>query len=338
MKTLLALVAAFAAGFQTFAAVSSLPIGSVEKVLNHELMNTHQIVLNVQSADNAQDIENGNVNFLFMRAWRSYTKAGTTESINALCQRSAATSDKAELKALLQTMMREALRVSVDPNDPKLQGKVIAVLNGGTWSPSDPENYLELIGTFIVDNEFVLGELKDSQGKTIIPESAYEVDMGKAITRRINQGFFIDGIVKGEIRNEQGNVLESETALSWLPNKAIVFNNAYVFGQQPGVMQLWYTDGTSQTFSLADGSLVLPLSPTLTIASVQPVFSAKSAEPVDPAVKLTVTGGPGSVTLEYSENLKNWQVLTVLTNTTGSVSTTDSATGSARFYRARVGN
>ncbi|MBI2475814.1 MAG: hypothetical protein HYV67_01050 [Candidatus Taylorbacteria bacterium] len=327
-------VASFAAGFQTFAAVSSLPIGSVEKVLNHELQNTHRIDINVDLMDDSGK----NFTIVYWNYWWSYTKSdGTTESVNALCQRSAATSDKAELKALLQTMMREAVRVSVDPNDPELQGKVVGVLIGGNWQPASV-NYQQSVTTFSVQNYFTIGAFKDSHGKTVIPESAYEADMEKAITIRVNQGFFIDGIVKGEIRNEQGNVLESETALSWLPNKVIGFNNAYVFGQQPGTIQLWYTDGTFQVFNLADGSLLSPLSPTLTIASVQPVFSAKSAEPVDPAVKLTVTGGPGSVTLEYSENLKNWQVLTVLTNTTGSVSTTDSATGSARFYRARVGN
>ncbi len=332
-------IAALTAGFQALAVttLTSLPIGSVERVLNHELANTHQIVLNVEVADNTQDMENWNVSIPFMGAWRSYTKAdGSEESVNALCQRAAATSDKTELKALLQTMMREAVRVSFDPNDPALQGKVIAVAGGAEWA-LDPNNYLEEVGTLSIKNIFVLGDIKDSQGKTVIPESAYEVDMEKAITRKNGQGFFIDNIAKGEIRNIKGDVIESGNVVSWLPNKMIGFNNTYIFGQQAGTIQLWYTDGTTQTFSL-DGSLI-SLAPILTIAPVAPSAGLESAKisQTPAGVKVRFVGPLGTVNLEYTDSFDgNWLPLATLQNYTGSVEFVDVATNSARFYRAHL--
>ncbi len=77
-------------------------------------------------------------------------------------------------------------------------------------------------------------------------------------------------------------------------------------------------------------------SPVRAIEPVSPSVSPLSSVPRS-AVKLTVTGPAGPVTLEFRENLTDWQVLTVVTNSAGSVSTTDSATGVARFYRALLG-
>jgi len=330
LKVALAIfIALQVAEFQISAAVSSLPIGSVEKVLNHELKNTHQIVINIQWGNSVEDIDNWNVSFLFMDSYRSYTKTDETiESVNDLCQRSASTSDKLELKILLRGIMREAVRVYVDPNDPALQEKVIAVLIGGDWNP-DPNNYEQTVGTFSVENTFVLGALKDAQGKTIIPDSAYDVDLERAIgvgRSGWSRGLFVGNIVRGEIKDEQGNTLASKLAISRSSNQAITFNNSFLFGQQTGTVQLWYVDGSTQVFSLADGSLLSPL-PVLTVTLASQT-----------TLRVTVSNLlAGPVTIRYSENLKDWNTLSVLTSTTGSVEVNDTIAGQARFYRACPG-
>lgn len=73
--------------------------------------------------------------------------------------------------------------------------------------------------------------------------------------------------------------------------------------------------------------------PVLTIALVAQALGVQGIAPLTTSVKLTVSGHLGTVTLEYSENLKDWKVLTVLTNTTGFVDTTETATSAMRFYR-----
>ena len=328
-------IAAFAAGFQTYAAVGSLPIGSVEKVLNHELANTWQISVNVKATSDAWQ----SASFLFMDAYRSYTKAdGSEESINALCQRAVATGDQTELKALLQKMMRESVRVSVDTNDPTLQGKTIQIHVDGQWQP-DPTNWLQNVDTFAAGNEFVL------DGS--VPETAYEIDMNKAVTAvRINQGFWIDGVVRAVIRDTQGNVLERDTAASWITTASVIgISNAYVFGKQPGVVQLWYLDGIVQTFNLVDGSLLYSLAPgELRVDIYGPRQYLWGSTNVlnyyhqGPGVTIAVTGSPGSVIVESSEGSNIWKGLTILTNTLkGAAFMSDEivATNTARFYRAR---
>ena len=79
-------------------------------------------------------------------------------------------------------------------------------------------------------------------------------------------------------------------------------------------------------------SLVTVLSPTATA-----MVSFIHGEP-DGSVQLRIVGLPGqSLQIEKSIDLENWETLTTLTNTIGTIETTDAAaTGNIAFYRARL--
>ena len=304
----------FAAGFQTQAAtLTNLPIGSVEKVLNHDLMNTWQVAVTGEATSNPWR----SPFFFFGKSWRSYTNAdGTTESINALCQR-AATGDKTELKALLQKLMREAVGVSANMNDLTLQGKTLQVRVFGAWLPSP--NSTEDVSMFLVGNEFVLNG--------VIPESAYETDFDKAILNRFYQTLFVDGVVRGEVRDGQGNLIDSALLFQTRTERGGIGLGNEVLTGQAGTVQLWYRDKTTQTFNLADGSLLHP--------------PASGALRVDidrhDGVVISVSNPPQSIAIEYSDDFKVWKSLVILTNTVisyGHVGVADTTTNSARFYRA----
>lgn len=323
------LVAVFAAGFQGHAAVQSLPIGSVGRVLRGEVFQTDQIVINVQVADSVADLNYGKMTIIYMDAFQSYSKSdGSTESVADLCQRASASQDYTELRSLLEKMMRFAVGLSLDPNNPAYQGKVIGVIADGDYWP-DQANFIQSIGTFAVLNTFTLGDLKDSQGSTVIPESAFATDMYGAITHPINQGFFIDGLQSVEVLDLQGDVIGHGNVLSWWPNNVVVLYNNFVFGQLAGTIRITYLDQSVQVFSLADGSLLSPL----------PTISA-SLLSSPPGIRLTISGvPPGPFVLKFSENLKDWSVfMDNLPGGLGSITVDDPVSEKARFYRVYFGN
>jgi len=314
-------IAILTAGSQTRAAVSSLPIGSVEKVLNHEMANTYQFIINIQAANSNADLDSGNnVSFLYMDRFWEYQVAGGTVSIIDLCRRSAHTTDKAELKALLADMFRVAV-ATVNTNDPALQGKVISVSANGVWQPVLLDSSRSAL-TIGIDNRFVLGSQKDAQGNSMVPDSAYQISIAP-VPGRIYQTLFIDNVYCGVVKDSQGVVID----VVLVPNYsgAIGIGNE-VFTSQAGTVELWYTDGGMQVFSAVDGSLVSPL-PAVKFALASPGTA-----------KLSVGNLlPGPVTIKYSTNLVDWFVLTVLTSSDGAVELTEPVAGQAKFYRACPG-
>lgn len=325
-----------AVGFQTQAAVPSLPIGSVEKVLKQYLEHTYQIGIYINAADSMAEFDNNQSVQLFGWACTSYAKSdGTVETVKSLCERSALLKDKTELEALIGNLLQTAVNATVEPSNPALQGKIILLTVCGGWQPGAfMEGYSR---TFLFEKDFTL----DFQG---IPTNTYEVDMN-SITKGKGQAIFIDGddvVTGGEIRDSQGNFIGKVLIQSWATN-ALVFHDEVLTGQ-PGTVSLQFASGTNQIFNLADGSPLSP--PILPALSISPVIQKSTplslasggVQSSNLGVKVTVAGPPGKITVEYTENFKDWQVLTVLTNSTGSVSTVDTATNGARFYRARFGD
>lgn len=310
MKNLIAL---FALAFALIAeaAVDSLPIGSEEKILNNALMNTHLFVINVQVYDKYEDAEASKFpkKFLFMDGYRKYhiEETDSWESMEALCKRSAKSSDKSELKSLIEDMLSQALMVSFSgPLDPTLEGKTIVVLLGANWSPTET---VQRMSTFFVINHFTL---RSESGKWVIPESAHEVNIYKWMNKVKNIGFFIPGVVGGKMdgiglrpgEEGEGKGL-TKAEKYWFPEDYIVFPNDLWFteeyegflttGVSAGTIILMFKDGSIQEFSLRDG---LPVGP---VKEPYPL-SIKIVEGV-----IELSGSRDDVIIYSSKDLTTWK-------------------------------
>ncbi|MDO8590831.1 MAG: hypothetical protein Q7R65_02525, partial [bacterium] len=129
----------------------------------------------------------------------------------------------------------------------------------------------------------------------------------------------------------------------------IGFGNEIISGEQ-GTVELHYTDGSSQLFSLADGSPLSapPPPPPLKVkVEVKPYVSEVGVQTIESerlmVVRLTVTGVPpgglgGRIIIEFCENLSYgyWQNMGGFDNFTGNMfSTLYEPYAQMRFYRAR---
>ncbi len=355
--------------------VERLPIGSPRALLDYRLAKNAQIDVEIKiegyqhpSTTEVEETRPANgQNVIYGRSlpywWNSYSwygpdnsfnyypgwylkEDGTVEGVRILARRAAVTADKLELKTLLVRLMQEAVAKSdIDPDDPVLQGKKVTILLNmvqevmGVY-PNGTEPFP--VNSTIVKNEFVLGAVKDAQGKTVIPASAYDTDIDNPSLVEPYPIIPLVNVLRGEARDDKGVVFNSSLVptdwsnFTWYySNNVVFFQNTFILGQQPGVVQLWYRDGSTQVFRLDDGTLI-PEVPVVTLALKIPSGLVAADAPGSPAeMTVTVKGLPGRYTLQRSTDLKTWfDMATGLTNSLGAVSVTDWPSVERKFYRA----
>lgn len=311
------------------AALTHLPIGNVDEVLQHVLENTGWVRVKVQV------YKPGEYNPL--GRWydfNRYEKAdGTTESINTLARRSLT-----ELEILILRIMREAVRVNVDRTNTTLVGQKLELSY-----ILQQKDTLEL---FILGGEFNIVTLTaGGDGGIVIPEEVFNFNLRNDVATNTGiQSFFAHGILQAEltVKDGEGKVLFVKKDTDAKFDDISVFPDDDYLGlsmlyvtdpaYKRGTLKLWFRGGTEQTFNLKDGNLLKTVLP-----DVRPITALKLLQN---SVELTVAVEDGKqVVIDYAAELPRWEelpALELLKSRAGQRTYAHPKVGKQGFYQARV--
>lgn len=328
----LLLVFIAAAPIQVLAALDKFP-STPEEILQHHLENSDYVYVRIDIFTPKTYDPFGGQSYWF----RSYLKDdGTSETINALARRS-----RQDLEALFQRIMREAVRVNVDPTSSALAGKLLQVTYG-LWKDVHKiyigSETIVLMGL----NEAVLAA--GSDGRIRIPEEVFAVDLLKETMERSGIPFFVPSVLYVEltVENDAGQVIERRTSDDkdfyspgvYPEEDELSIATVHLTNQRRGKLTLWYRGGAEQTFDRMTGKLLETVLPDL-----RPVTISRYGE----GILLSVQNvGDKGLVIDAASDLPRWNKLSTaaIRNVTkadnGDTAIILSLEGARRFFQARV--
>ena len=315
-KLLLAVLAGFLVGMTTIATeLPRLPIGSTNALVEQAagLITEIWVDLNKKVSDTEWQL-------LYSEPIIPYSQA-----------------KDGPLAEFISARLKEVLERVIDLDDRSLAGAILESFYGGVARDQRIDmGWVPLFGTY---NRF---SLKEYGGKLAIPEEAYKVDLGIAVTESIVHAFLVANIERATLVARDGNgmvIKEFDSREPYIPYTPRVGHEEgilylprdYIVNTTPGEVTIWYKDGTSQVFDLATGKLLSPVATRLTI------------ERLGSGLKLTVTtsAGPAFV-LEYSSDAgfakteARGALAAEKTGTTVYKEYLITPTGEMKFFRARL--
>ena len=293
----------------------SLPIGSTNALVEQSVRLVNEVWLGVRKFSS-----DGKVKGIFMAPATPYSKA-----------------EDGPLELFIENGLKAVLDYAIDPNDPSLQGVRLMTEYAGAIRNPITHDVVLLLAT---DNYFYL---KEENGKFSIPEEAYKVDIDAAVMRSTVHAFLVSDVERATLVAKDGNgkvIKEFDSRKNPGPpyprvvvQEGILFlPRDYIANATPGEVSIWYKDGTSQVFDLANGKLLSPVTTRLAIEQVP-----------DGTLKLTVIAPSGtSFILEYGSDASfakaeaTGQLATEQTGTSGSREFIITPSGEMRFFRARI--
>ena len=292
----------------------SLPIGSTNALVEQSVRLVNEVWLGVRKFSS-----DGKVKGIFMAPATPYSKA-----------------EDGPLELFIENGLKAVLDYAIDPNDPSLQGVRLMTEYAGAIRNPITHDVVLLLAT---DNYFYL---KEENGKFSIPEEAYKVDIDAAVMRSTVHAFLVSDVERATLVAKDGNgkvIKEFDSRKNPGPpyprvvvQEGILFlPRDYIANATPGEVSIWYKDGTSQIFDLANGKLLSPVTTRLAI------------EQVGSSLKLTVIAPSGTAfVLEYSTDAcfakaeATGKLASEQTDANGSREYLITPTGEMKFFRARI--